>query len=174
MFNSYYKNVVRQDLLTKFHYQNSLQISSLEKIVLSFSFTSSTLKNFLPLFSALQLISCQKPYVIRSKRINLTLKLKHGSPIGCKVDLRGKEIYIFLEKLFYFILPQLREFHGFEFSKKDFALKIENLFTFRELEKDYEHFSELPPLTISFVCKTAHFQEKAYLLNSLKFPFSYK
>lgn len=104
----YYKNIVRQDLLTKHNYNNFAEIPKIRKICLNFQVTQSSLRQLLPLMSALTLTSFQKPSFIKSNQVNLVLKLKKGCPIGCKVNVRGQKMYDFLERILFFVFPQFK------------------------------------------------------------------
>jgi large subunit ribosomal protein L5 len=170
VFEYYYNRIIKQDLLVKFNYKNSLQIPNLEKIVLSFSASQSSLRQLLPLLAALTLISSQTPSLITSKRLHLFLKVKNGVPVGCKVDLRGKRKFLFLEKIFIYILPRLKDIKWSQ-AHRNFSLSIDNIFLFKEIEKDYEFFQSLPKLNVNLVFK-ARFKEEIFcLLSAFKFPF---
>lgn len=149
-FYYYYKNVLKREFLTKYVYKNVYQLPKLKKIVLCLSFSQISLRGLLPLLSALTLISSQKPYLLTSNRPMVLLRLKSGLPIGCKVDLRGQQLFFFFEKLIFSILPRLKDF-SLNFRKNVLFLSIPNLFVFKEIEKDYEYFPDLPSLNVVFV-----------------------
>ncbi|KZT69612.1 mitochondrial 50S ribosomal protein L5 [Daedalea quercina L-15889] len=50
--------------------------------------------------------------IVRGHR-NIASWTRPGAPIGVKVDLKGPKMYDFLATLVEFILPRLRDFHGF-------------------------------------------------------------
>ena len=135
----YYKNIIKQDLITKFNYENAYEIPALKKIVINFGVTHSTLRNLLPSLAALLLVSSQKPYMVASKT-NIRLKVKGGVAIGCKINLRGKEKDLFLEKLVVYILPRLKNLR-YVVADTNVFLKVDNLFLFKELEKEYDYFN---------------------------------
>jgi large subunit ribosomal protein L5 len=168
--NYYYKHIIRQDLLTKFCYTNCLEIPKLERMVLRFYLSQPSLKNLLPCLTALLLISSQKPLVKVTKKIKVTLRLKGGSAISCKVDLRSREKYFFLEKFIFLILPRLKNFR-FGIQQNSVNFKIDNLFLFKELEKEYDYFQYLPPLSGTFFFKCQKTEEIKSFLSILKFPF---
>lgn len=170
IFEYYYKTVIKQDLLTKFNYDNLHELPNLEKIVVSFSASQSSLRQILPLLSALTLISSQKPSLITTKRLHLFLKVQNGIPIGCKVDLRGKNKFLFLEKILIYVLPRIKDIKWSE-AHRNFFLVIDNIFLFKEIEKDYELFQSLPRLNINLIFKARFKEEISCLLSALKFPF---
>lgn len=167
----YYNNILKQEFLTKYIYKNVYQLPKIKKIVLSLPFSHLSLRVLLPLLSALMLISSQKPTLKISNRPIVLLRLKSGLPMGCKVDLRGQQLFRFLEKLTFSILPRLKEFSLF-FRKNVLFLSIPNLFVFKEIEKDYEYFPELPPLTVAFVFPTSMSRQEIFdFLSAFHFPF---
>ncbi len=165
----YYLNVIKQDLLTKFVYLNVLEIPSLNKIVLNFGLSQSTLRTLIPALSALLLISSQKACLVASKRPLLSLKVRGGVAIGCKIDLRGKNMFLFLEKLIFYVLPRLKDFQ-FIVSGNNLFFKIDNLFLFKEIEKEYDYFQELPKLSVNVNFKAKNAVEVRSLLFAFKFP----
>lgn len=173
---SYYKTVVKQDLLTKFSYVNFDQIPAIKKICLNFQVTQSSLKQLLPLMSALTLISSQKSFLLTSNKSNLILKLKKGVPVGCKVTIRKKGIYFFLERFLFLVLSQSKgsSIPLFRIGKKNAFLTLENLFFFKEVEKEYENFQYLPELNITMVINSKKEKEILSLLSALKFPIKNK
>jgi len=165
----YYYNVLKQELLTKYFYKNVYQIPRLTKVVISLSLSQTSLKTLLPLISALTIISSQRPSIVTSKRVYVTLKVKSGLPIGCKVDLRGKLKFLFFEKLIFSILPRLKEF-SVGLQKNIVSVSIFNLFIFKEIEKDYEYFPNLPKLNIHLVLNIYATKEIIDFLVALRFP----
>jgi large subunit ribosomal protein L5 len=164
----YYQNIVKQDLMTKFNYENSLEIPALKKIVIHFGVSHSTLRSLLPSLAALQLVSSQKPYMVASKT-NIRLKVKGGVAIGCKIDLRGKEKDLFLEKLIVYILPRLKNFR-YVVAETNVYFKVDNLFLFKELEKEYDYFQDLSKLNVNLNFKAKSSQEVKAFLSALRFP----
>ena len=152
-FHYYYSNILKREFLTKYIYKNVYQLPKIKKIVLSLNFSQTSLKGLLPLLSALTLASSQKPSLLISNRPIILLRVKSGLPVGCKVDLRGQQLFFFLEKLIFSILPRLKDF-SLSFRKNVLFLSFPNLFVFKEIEKDYEYFADLPSLNIVFVFST--------------------
>jgi large subunit ribosomal protein L5 len=165
----YYNNVLKHDFLIKFDYENSLQIPSLNKVVLNFGVSQSTLRSLLPSLAALLLISSHKPYMVPSKKPNIRLKVKGGVAIGCKVDIRGKEKFLFFEKLILYVLPRLKNFQ-YTVTGNNVFFKIDNLFLFKELEKEYDYFQDLPKLSINLNFRAQSSLEIINFLSALKFP----
>ena len=60
----------------------------------------------------LEIITGQKPIVTKAKKAIAGFKIREGQAIGCKVTLRGENMYNFLDKLISITLPRVREFRG--------------------------------------------------------------
>jgi large subunit ribosomal protein L5 len=60
----------------------------------------------------LKQITGQKPLTTLSRKSISNFKLREGMPIGCKVTLRGKRMYEFLDRLVSVVLPRVRDFRG--------------------------------------------------------------
>ena len=61
---------------------------------------------------AMKLITGQKPVVTKARKSIAGFKLREGMAIGCKVTLRGKRMYEFLDRLISLALPRVRDFRG--------------------------------------------------------------
>lgn len=167
----YYKNVLKREFLTRYVYENVYQLPKMKKIVLSLSFSQISLRGLLPLLSALTLISSQKSYLLNSSRPIVLLRLKSGLPIGCRVDLRGQQLFFFFEKLNFSVLPRLKDF-SLGFRKNILFLSIPSLSIFKEIEKDYEYFTDMPSLNIVFVFATSNRKREIVdFLTAFRFPF---
>nr|AHX24987.1 50S ribosomal protein L5 [Nannochloropsis oculata] len=165
----YYEYILKQDFLTIFTYQNSLKIPLLNKIVLNFGASQSTFKNLLPSLAAILLLSSQNPCIVISKKTTLTLKVKGGVAIGCKIDLRGANKFLFFEKLVFSILPRIKNFR-YIVTENNVFFKLDNLFLFKEIEKKYDYFQDLPQLNVNVNFKAQNPQEVLAFLSACKFP----
>lgn len=61
-----------------------------------------------------QLISNQKPYLIKSKKASISFKCRRGITSGLKATIRGKSKDNFIEILRYLFIPNFRNFKGFK------------------------------------------------------------
>jgi large subunit ribosomal protein L5 len=59
-------------------------------------------------------ITGQKPLVCLSRKAISNFKLREDLPIGCKVTLRGRRMYEFLDRLISIVLPRVRDFRGLD------------------------------------------------------------
>jgi large subunit ribosomal protein L5 len=59
-------------------------------------------------------ITGQKPLVCLSRKAISNFKLRENLAIGCKVTLRGRRMYEFLDRLISIVLPRVRDFRGLD------------------------------------------------------------
>lgn len=174
-YDYYYENIVKNDLLNKFQYKNVRQMPRLTKLILNFGCKKSELKLLGPMLTGLELISSQRGSFTRAKMSNISLKIKKGSPVGCKITIRKTLMYSFLEKFVNKVLPKLKRFAGFKrpnynLSTKAISFKIKNSLLFPELKNHYQYFNRLPPLNFTIMTNTSKFNECIFLLKSFKIP----
>ena len=109
----YQKQVVQQ-LITKFNYKNKFSVPKLQKIVVNMG-VGRAVDNKKLIEEAtkhLAIVTCQKPLVTVAKKAIAGFKLRKGQAIGCKVTLRGKRMFEFLDRLISIVLPRIRDFRG--------------------------------------------------------------
>ena len=137
-----YKNEVVAALMEKFSYKNVMQVPKLEKIVLNMA-CGDAVGNAKVLEAAMNdmtTIAGQKPVITRAKKSLAAWKLRKGMAIGCKVTLRGRRMYEFLDKFMNIALPRVRDFRGV--SRKSFdgrgnyAVGVKEQLIFPEIEYD--------------------------------------
>nr|YP_009729726.1 ribosomal protein L5 [Plasmopara viticola]QHW07465.1 ribosomal protein L5 [Plasmopara viticola] len=167
---NHYQNVIIYNLLTKLNFQNVFKIPKITKICLNIGFkdTNTEKKKLINLILLLKLITNQKPIITRSKKNNIFLKIKKNSITGCKITLRKKNIFNFLEKILIFILPNLikKNFYPTCNNKNIFNFQIKNILDFFELKTEFLKFKNIPPIDISIHTNAKTNDELFLLLNS--------
>jgi large subunit ribosomal protein L5 len=165
---NHYQNVIIYDLITKLHFKNIFEIPKITKICLNIGFKNANIekKKLINIIILLKLITNQKPIVTKSKKNNIFLKIKKNSIIGCKVTLRKKNIYIFLEKFLIFILPNINKINFNLKNKNILNFQIKNVLNFFELKTEFLKFREIPPIDISIHTNSKNNDQLFSLLNS--------
>ena len=164
--NKYSKNVVKYDFINKFNYNLSKAIPKLKSIVLTFNIKNSNLQTLYSALSALEFIIYQKPTLIFSKTSNISIKLRKGQPVGCKVTLRKSKLTHFL-----FILVnkvKLKRLKAKAKTKVFFSCRISNILIFNQLEKNYKFFKHLSDLNVNISTTNCNNDEVLFLLKSHK------
>jgi large subunit ribosomal protein L5 len=99
--------------MKKFGFNNIHQVPAIKKIVINSGFSATVDKNHIAYVNdEIAKISGQRPVTTKAKLSISNFKLREGQPIGCKVTLRGKAMYEFLNRLINIALPCIRDFRG--------------------------------------------------------------
>jgi large subunit ribosomal protein L5 len=170
-----YKNEVVPALTNKFGYTSVMQVPKVEKIVINMG-VGDAIQNSKVLDDAvneLTIITGQKPVVTRAKNSIATFKLREGMPIGCKVTLRGKRMFEFLDKLVSISLPRVRDFQGVSKTAFDgrgnYTLGVKEQLIFPEIE--YDKVNKVRGMDIVIVTTANTDEEGRELLSQLGMPF---
>ena len=170
-----YHDVIRKKLIEQFGYKNSMQVPTIEKIVLNMGIGEAVndRKKVDTAAEHLALIAGQKAVITKSRKSIATFKLREGQAIGCKVTLRKTRMYEFVDRLVNIALPRIRDFRGLSPKSFDgrgnYSLGIKEHIVFPEI--DYDKASEVWGLDIT-VCTTARTDDEARaLLTAFNFPF---
>ena len=109
-----YLNEIIPSLTSKYNYKTIMEVPKLEKIVINIGVGDATSNSKLleAAVKELELISGQKPVITKAKKSIAGFKLREGQSIGCKVTLRGENMYNFMDKLLSIGLPRVRDFRG--------------------------------------------------------------
>lgn len=170
-----YEDVAIKALMEKFNYTSVMQVPKLSKIVINMGVGDAT-QNAKLLEDAvreLTVIAGQKPVVTIAKKSEASFKLRAGTAIGCKVDLRGERMYDFFEKLISIALPRMRDFRGVSKDSFDghgnYTLGVREQLIFAEI--DFDLVNKVRGMDIVIVT-TAKTDAEAYeLLKLLGMPF---
>ena len=170
----YVKEIV-PSLMNKYNYKSIMEVPKLDKVVINMGVGdgASNAKLLDAAVSDLAKISGQKPVVTKAKKSIAGYKIREGQKIGCKVTLRGENMYNFVDKLISISLPQVRDFRGVSPKSFDgrgnYTLGIKEQLIFSEI--NYDEVVKVRGMDIVFVT-TAKTNEEAYdLLNELGIPF---
>ena len=122
----------------------------------------------------LRVITGQQPVVTKAKKSISNFKLREGAEIGCKVTLRGRIMYEFLDRLVTVALPRVRDFRGLNGKSFDgggnYAMGIKEQIVFPEI--DYDNVNSIRGMNVTFVTSAETDYEAYELLVSLGFPIN--
>ena len=170
-----YNDEIIPSLKEKFNYANVMEVPKLEKIVINMGVGDATTNSKLleAAVEDLKIITGQQPVITKSKKAIAGFKLREGQGIGCKVTLRGENMYNFLDKLISITLPRVRDFRGI--SKKAFdgrgnyTLGLTEQLIFSEIE--YDKVVKVRGRDIVFVTTAKTNDEALALLQGFGMPF---
>ena len=170
-----YLNEVVPSLKEKYSYKSVMEVPKLEKIVINIGVGDATTNSKLldAAVNDLTAITGQKPVVTKAKKSIAGFHVREGQSIGCKVTLRGENMYNFMDKLISIALPRVRDFRGISPKAFDgrgnYTLGVKEQLIFSEIE--YDNIVKVRGMDIVFVT-TAKSNDEAYdLLNELGMPF---
>lgn len=175
-FNLLYKEDAVKKLQSEFNYKNIMEIPRLLKVCINMGVgeavkDSKIINNAL---NDLTLISGQKPIICKAKKANAAFKTRIGMPIGCKVTLRGKRMFDFLERLILVALPRCRDLRPFTVKNCDgrgnFSFGIKEQIVFPEI--NYDKIDTIRGMDITIVTSAKTDKEAKSLLSALNFPFN--
>lgn len=170
-----YKDQILPQLSEKLGRKNLHSLPRLQKIVVSMGVGSAIAdkKHMEDALSALTEITGQKPMVCRARKSVATFRLREGMPIGCKVTLRGRRMYEFLDRLISIVLPRVRDFRGLNpkaFDKRgNYSLGLNEQLVFPELNPD--KYTRPQGMNIALCCSTMSDDESRELLRGFGMPF---
>jgi len=165
------------DIAMRLNYKEIVDIPIIAKIVISISDPSVALnkRNILPILTALELISKQKPSVIKSKGVIQQFNIRKGALIGGKVTIKGDDTIPFLENLIAIVMPKVQ--NALNFNKGNISkdgnlnLTLHDPLVFHELEQEFEKFSKLPSIKLSINTSARVKKEALSLLSHTNIPF---
>jgi large subunit ribosomal protein L5 len=118
-------------------------------------------------------IAGQRPQITKAKLAVSGFRLREGNAIGCRVTLRGKRMYEFLDRLVSMALPRIRDFRGLNPKSFDgqgnYSMGIAEQGVFPELDPDKLNFVQ--GMDITFVTTTKSDEEARDLLRAFGMPF---
>ncbi|ATX78798.1 LSU ribosomal protein L5P [Mariprofundus aestuarium] len=171
----FYKEKVVPALKEEFGYSNPMQIPGLTKIVVNMGVgeASQNSKEIEGALSDMTAITGQKPVTTRARKSIANFKLRDGMVVGCRVTLRGEQMWEFLDRLINITLPRIRDFKGVSPKSFDgrgnFTLGLKEQIIFPEIE--YDRVDKIRGMDIT-ICTTANTNDEGRaLLKQFSMPF---
>ncbi len=172
-----YLDTGRAALQAQFGYTNPMQVPRLEKIVINMGVgeAAGDQKKLDAAVAELMLISGQKPVKTLAKKAIAGFKIREGLAIGCKVTLRRKRMYEFLDRLVTIALPRVRDFRGVPGNKGfdgngNFAMGLKEQIIFPEIA--YDKIDAVRGMDIVFVTTAKTDPEAKALMKQFDIPFA--
>lgn len=170
-----YKKDIVPALAKKFGRKNVLSLPRLTKIVLNMGVGKALQdKNRMEQAAEqLSMIAGQKSQITKSRVAVSGFRLRENQEIGCRVTLRGKRMYEFLDRLINVALPRIRDFRGVNPKSFDgngnYSMGVSEQLIFPEIDADKVNFTQ--GMDITFVTTTRSDEEARELLRQFGMPF---
>ena len=171
-----YKNDIAPALMKNFEYASVMQIPKLDKVVINVGAgdakdNAKVIDNIIDDITA---ITGQKAVPTYARKSGAKFKLREGMKIGVKVTLRGERMYEFVDKLFSFALPRVRDFKGINPDAFDgrgnYSLGLKEQLIFPEIV--YDKIEKIRGMDIVFVTTAKTDEESKELLTLMGAPFA--
>ena len=171
-----YTNEIAPALMKKFEYKSVMQIPKLDKVVINVGVgdAKENSKAIDAVIADITAITGQKAVPTYARKSVANFKLREGMKIGVKVTLRGEQMYEFLDRLFNFSLPRVRDFKGINPNAFDgrgnYSLGLKEQLIFPEIE--YDKVDKIRGMDICFVTTAKTDEEARELLRLLGAPYA--
>ncbi len=171
----YYYNVVQPKLVEEFGIKNKHDVPKLEKVIVNVGM-GSAIQNPKHLESAqeeLRQITGQHAVITKARKSISNFKLRQGMKIGCRVTMRGEQMWEFVDRLISVVIPRIRDFRGLPTKSFDgrgnYTLGVKEQVIFPEI--DYDKIEKIHGLDITFVTTSRKDDQAFALLRELGMPF---
>ena len=174
LFDRYQKEIVPA-LSKKLGRTNRLSLPRLRKIVVNMGVGKALQDKNRMEQSAEQLtqITGQRAQVRKAKVAVSGFRLREGNEVGCRVTLRGRRMYEFLDRLISIALPRIRDFRGVNPKSFDghgnYSMGLTEQQVFPEIDPDKLTFVQ--GMDVTFVTSTNNDDEARELLRGFGMPF---
>jgi large subunit ribosomal protein L5 len=171
----HYKEAVVKQLMEQFGYKTSMQVPRIEKIVINMGVGEAVAdkKVMDSAVADMTKIAGQKPVVTAARKSIAVFKVRAGYPVGCKVTLRGRRMYEFLDRLVSVAMPRIRDFRGMSGRAFDgqgnYNMGVKEQIIFPEI--DYDKIDMIRGMNITIATNAKSDNEAKALLQAFRFPF---
>ena len=174
LMDRYQKEITKQ-LAEKLGRSNPFSLPKLRKIVVNMGVGKALQDKNRIDQAAEQLgqITGQKAQITLAKVAVSGFRLREGNAIGCRVTLRGRRMYEFLDRLISVALPRIRDFRGLNPKSFDghgnYSMGLNEQSVFPEIDPDKVTFVQ--GMDVTFVTNTDKDDEARELLRAFGMPF---
>jgi large subunit ribosomal protein L5 len=170
-----YKEDIRPHLKEQFGFDNIMAVPKLQKIVINVGVGDAieNQKHLDNVVESVATITGQQPVKTKAKKAISNFKLREGMPIGCKVTLRKKIMFEFLDRLINLALPRTRDFQGVPDRSFDgrgnYTMGVKEHTIFPEI--DVDKIDRIHGMDITFVTSSETDEQAYELLKQFGMPF---
>jgi large subunit ribosomal protein L5 len=171
----HYRETVVKQLTEQFGYKSAMEVPRIQKITLNMGVGEAVAdkKVMDNAVGDMTKIAGQKPVVTKARKSIAHFKIREGYPIGCKVTLRGRRMYEFLDRLVTVAIPRIRDFRGIPARSFDgrgnFNMGVREQIIFPEIE--YDKIDAIRGMNITITTTAKNDEEARALLAAFRFPF---
>jgi len=170
-----YNEKIVADLKNEFTYKSVMEVPRFVKVVVSMG-VGEAKENRKILDAAVgdvNIITGQKAVKTKARKSIATFKIREGQEIGCRVTLRGAQMWEFLDRLMNVALPRVKDFRGVNPNAFDghgnYSLGITEQIIFPEI--DFDKIEKVMGLNVAIVTTARTDKEARSLLQKMGMPF---
>ena len=170
-----YVSEIKPQLGKELGITNPMAIPRLSKVVVSMGTGSPMVdkKRLDAVQGDLARITGQKPQVRRARRSVSNFKIRSGMEVGCRVTLRGRRMYEFLDRVINVVIPRVRDFRGLNPRSFDvrgnYSMGLADQSVFPEI--DLGRMTYTQGMNITLVTTAGNDSDARALLATLGMPF---
>ncbi|HFD11249.1 MAG TPA: 50S ribosomal protein L5 [Crenotrichaceae bacterium] len=169
-----YHDSILETIKSRYNYTSPMAVPKITKVTLNMGVGEAVgdKKVLEHAVSDMRMIAGQKPVVTVARKSIAGFKIRDDMPIGCKVTLRRKMMYEFLDRLISVALPRTRDFRGLNPNSFDgrgnYSLGITETLIFPEI--DYEKIDKVRGFDVCITTSANTDEEARALLELFGFP----
>jgi large subunit ribosomal protein L5 len=170
-----YSEKIALELKDEFGYTSSMQVPKFVKVVVSMG-VGEAKENKKILDAAVGdvgIITGQKAVKTKARTSIAVFKIREGQEIGCRVTLRGTQMWEFLDRLMNVALPRVKDFRGVNPNAFDghgnYSLGLTEQIIFPEI--DYDKIEKVMGMNVAIVTTARTDKEAKSLLAKMGMPF---
>ena len=170
-----YNDELKAQLQEQLGVKNVMEIPRITKITINMGVGAAAADKKLldGALSDMQAIAGQKPVLTLARKSIAGFKIRDGWPIGCKVTLRGDQMYEFLDRLISIAIPRIRDFRGFSSKSFDgrgnYSMGLKEQIMFPEI--DFDKIDQIRGMDITITTTARTDDEGRALMRAFGFPF---
>ena len=170
-----YNDELKAQLQEQLGVKNVMEIPRITKITINMGVGAAAADKKLldGALSDMQAIAGQKPVLTLARKSIAGFKIRDGWPIGCKVTLRGEQMYEFLDRLISIAIPRIRDFRGFSSKSFDgrgnYSMGLKEQIMFPEI--DFDKIDQIRGMDITITTTARTDDEGRALMRAFGFPF---
>ncbi len=171
-----YEQEIVPALVQQFEYKNKLAVPRVLKVSVNMGVGKAReeAKMLEQAVGDIAIITGQKGVVTKARKSISNFKLRRGWDVGCRVTLRGRRMYEFLDRLIGLAMPNIRDFRGvspkgFD-GRGNYNFGLSEQTVFPEIDPDKVSFVQGMNISITTSARTD--DEGRALLKLMGMPFS--
>lgn len=170
-----YKSEIHPALGKQLGLKNPMAVPRLSKVVISMGVgqAAKEKKAMETAMADMTRIAGQKGEIRRARKSVSNFKLREGMEIGCRVTLRGKRMFEFVDRLINVAIPRMRDFRGLATKSFDgrgnYSMGVSDQTIFPEI--DITKVTQSQGMNITFVTTSEDDGGARELLTMLGMPF---